>query len=227
MYPSIACVINAGKDTFVSKGGHWHFGEFGGFSTLRRGCLADVLRRLLDERLRIIDDPAMKRRAAFLKKSMNAMVGMVGNKNNPYSDTRVSGCITAVGRHLLQACHRPVSDDTLAGYTDSLFMQLPCVPTNAAPLQTWMSKSVVEEHEARFQSVVRGVLRSMTPANENGIESLVQFQCKDIGIAGLFTGAAHAYAAGYLITKGNDNPQVGHPGEGRAQVRAGGMHSLV
>ena len=66
MYPSIACVINAGKDTFVSKGGHWHLGEFGGFSTLRRGFLADVLRNLLDERLRIVDDPAMKGRAVFL-----------------------------------------------------------------------------------------------------------------------------------------------------------------
>lgn len=208
MYPSIACVINAGKDTFVSKGGHWHLGEFGGFSTHRRGCLADVLRNLLDERLRIVDDPVMKCRAVFLKKSMNTMVGMVGHKNNPYSDTRVSGCITAVGRHLLQACHRPVSDDTLAGYTDSLFLQLPRVPMNAAPLQTWMSKSVVEEHEARFQSIVRGVLRSMTPANENGIEPLVQIQCKDIGIAGLFTGAAHTYAAGYLLTGGNDKPQV-------------------
>lgn len=208
MYPSISCVINAGKDTFVSKGGHWQLGEFGGFSTFRRGCLADVLRKLLDERLCIVGDPSMKRRAAFLKKSMNAMVGMAGHKNNPYSDTRVSGCITAVGRHLLRACHLPVSDNTLAGYTDSLFLQLPCVPTNAAPLQTWMSKSVVKEHEARFQSIVRGALESMAPANKDGIEPLVQIQCKDIGIAGLFTGVAHTYAAGYLLPGDNGNPQV-------------------
>ena len=108
MYPSIACGINAGKDTYVPKGGQWNLGEFGGFTTHGPGCLAVALNERLQERLCILGDPSMETRARYLKQTINAMVGMSANKNNPYSDPRVTGCITATGRRLLQTCHRVV-----------------------------------------------------------------------------------------------------------------------
>ena len=111
VYPSTACIINAAKDTYVAEGGHWDLGEgLGGFSTVRPGSLAAELRERLEERLRFLDDPAMQTRATFLKQIINTMVGMSRHKTNPYSDTRVTGCITATGRRLLEACHRSVFD---------------------------------------------------------------------------------------------------------------------
>ena len=167
--------------------------------TGRPGSLAAELKERLEERMRIVDDPAMQARAMFLKQTINAMVGMSGHKTNPYSDRRVTGCITATGRRLLEACHRFVSDITLAGYTDSLFLKLPRPSTNKDPLDAWLSQSLVAQHEVRFQSVIKNELDGMarTFRRENGAS--VRFQCKQIAMAGLFSGKAHAYAAAYLM----------------------------
>ena len=199
MYPIITQTINAGKDTYAPSGGDWNLGAFGGFTIARRGCLADALRGQLEERMRIVNDPVMQGRARSLKQTINAMVGMAGHRKNPYSDTRVAGCITATGRRLLQACHRVVAADTLAGYTDSLFLKLPCLPSSEDPLCSWMSRSVVAEHQARFKTVIQKELESMAPTVEHKTKSSLRFECKQIAMAALFTGAAHSYAVGYLI----------------------------
>ena len=210
MYPTIAQTINAGKDTYTPSGGDWNLGAVGGFTIARRGCLADALRAQLEERMRIVNDPAMQGRARSLKQTINAMVGMAGNRKNPYSDTRVAGCITATGRRLLQACHRVVAADTLAGYTDSLFLKLPCLSSSEDPLYSWMSRSVVAEHQARFKTVIHKELESMAPTVEHGTESSLRFDCKQIAMAALFTGAAHSYAVGHLIFQdgATENPLV-------------------
>ena len=204
MYPTLARISNAGKNTFVPQGGQWDIGEEGGFTTDRHGCLADALKERLEERLRIVHDPAMETRARYLKQTINAMVGMSGHKLNPYSDTRVAGCITAMGRRLLKACHRKVREITLGGYTDSLFLKLPRSPSNKDPLQTWMSRSVVAEYEARFKKVIQDELESMAPTlqRDNGLS--LRFECKRVATVGLFTRAAYSYAAGYLIFENGD-----------------------
>ena len=187
MYPAIAQTINAGKDTYTQSGRDWNLGAVGGFTIARRGCLADALREQLEERMRIVNDPAMQGRARSLKQTINAMVGMAGNRKNPYSDTRVAGCITATGRRLLHACHRVVAADTLAGYTDSLFLKLPCLSSSEDPLYSWMSRSVVAEHQARFKTVIHKELESTAPPVEHRTESSLRFECKQIAMAALFT----------------------------------------
>ena len=198
MYPSIACGINAGKDTYVPEGGQWNLGEFGGFTTHRPGCLAVALSECLQERLRILGDPSMETRARYLKQTINAMVGMSANKNNPYSDPRVTGGITATGRRLLQACHRTVIGSTLAGYTDSLFVKLPRPPQSADPLNQWISRSQVSELEVRFKDVIKSEMQKMAPSIESPKDPFVRFHCQHIAVVGLFTGVSHAYSVGIL-----------------------------
>ena len=212
MYPSIACTMNAGKDTYVAQGGQWNLGNVGGFVTTRSGSLAKVLKERLEERLRILSDPAMQTRAKHLKRTINAMVGMSGHKNNPYSDTRVTGCITAAGRRLLQACHRSVPRITLAGYTDSLFLELPSPgppSTGDDPLQTWMSRSVVVGYETQFKDVILKEMQEMAPTLSATDYSPLRFECKQITVSGLFTTTAHSYAAGYLtFDTASGNPEI-------------------
>lgn len=211
-YPSIANAINAGKDTYVSRDGEWDLGTFGGFTTCRRGSLAEALKEQLEERMRIVNDPTMETRAAFLKQKINNMVGMCGHKWHPYADTRVAGCITAAGRRLLQACHRHVSDVTLAGYTDSLFIELPIpVPSydQHDSLQCWLSRPILEEYTTRFASVIGKEMQSMASAPSTHEKPLIRFRCQQITMAALFTAAAHAHVTGYLISDTTDgNPRV-------------------
>ena len=211
-YPSIARAINAGKDTYVAQNGQWDLGRFGGFVTKRQGGLAVALKEQLEERMRIVDNPVMQKRANILKQKINKMVGMCGHRSHPYADTRVAGCITATGRRLLQACHRHVSDIALAGYTDSLFLELPnpaFSSDGSDALTSWLSIPTIKDYESRFRIVIGTEMRSMTSLLLNQEETLVRFQCQQIAVATLFTAAAHAHAMGYLTFDIHDgNPRV-------------------
>lgn len=211
-YPSIAKLINAGKDTYVARDGQWDIGAFGGFVANRQGSLAIALKRQLEERMHIVDDPAMQKRSNFLKRNINSMVGMCGHRSHPYADTRVAGCITATGRRLLQACHRHVSDITLAGYTDSLFLELPTPVLSSngcVPLKSWLSTPIVKEYESRFKTVIKEEMQSMASSPPSLGESLIRFECQQVTVAALFTAMAYAYAAGYLTFDMNDgNPRA-------------------
>lgn len=211
-YPSIARAINAGKDTYVARDGQWDLGTFGGFVTKRQGSLAVALKEQLEERMQIVDNPAMQKRANILKQKINKMVGMCGHRSHPYADTRVVGCITATGRRLLQACHRHVSDITLAGYTDSLFLELPTPAFSSDgcdPLTSWLSTPTIKDYESRFKIIIGTEMQSMTSSPLIREETLIRFQCQQIAVATLFTAAAHAHAVGYLTFDAHDgNPRV-------------------
>lgn len=211
-YPSIARTINAGKDTYVARDGQWDLGRFGGFVTERQGSLAVALKEQLEERMRIVDNPVMQKRANILKQKINQMVGMCGHRSHPYADTRVVGCITATGRRLLQACHRHVSDITLAGYTDSLFLELPSPAFSSDgcdPLTSWLSTPTIKDYESRFKMIIGTEMQSMTSSPLNREETFIRFQCQQITVATLFTAAAHAHAIGYLTADVHDgNPRV-------------------
>lgn len=210
-YPSVAKAINAGKDTYVSRGGQWELGTFGGFVTSHPGGLAEALKERLEERMRIVDDPAQQSRARFLKEKINNLVGMCGKKSHPYADTRVAACITAVGRRLLQACHRHVSDVTLAGYTDSLFLKLPVPvsPLGCDLLKAWLSEPVLEEYATAFKYVIGNEMQSMSSSTLHQEKRLMRFECRQITVAALLTAAAHAHAIGYLTFDTPDgNPRV-------------------
>ena len=140
MYPSIALAFNVSKETYAADGG---FRARPRNNTLRAAIesAVDRKRKLEEEaeKKKKINSgdatpPDVRREIRACKRFANNMCGMLGNGQCPYSDRRVAGCITAMGRRLLLACESRLSSSSrttttpsrsvLAAYTDSLLVRI-------------------------------------------------------------------------------------------------------
>ena len=226
MYPALACLLNAGKNTWYSAEEskaleqqglpRWDLEEHGGFlaKRVRDGALAFVVRDGLRERLACKLDRRDRFLARALKREINAAVGMMGSKTGPFSDERVAGCITFLGRELLDVCWKAVRPLKVFGGMHRLAVRraafvgratktVPKAAAAATAVRGRVVRSLVSFGNGnKFLRIVsqghKKTPRRSRPGWSRRRRTVSVMECRKIAMVGLVAGKANAYAAGYL-----------------------------